>query len=347
MKIFYAVQATGNGHISRAMTLLPHLQQYGEVDIFLSGDNAHLPLNGPVKYRSKGISLFYNCNGGLDYWEITRKLSPLRIKREIRDLPVEKYDLVLNDFDYITSAACARKKIPSIHFGHQASFYSEHTPRPVKRSTAGEWILTRFVKAAAHTGYHFEKYDTGIFEPVVKKEILEAVPLNENHITIYLPSYCEPQLIELFNKFPDHRFQVFSRETTIIREEKNIQFIPVDRDLFTRSMIGCAGIICGAGFETPAEAIHLGKKMMTIPISGQYEQQCNAAGLEKLGIRCLPAIDDTFEQHFNAWVNDPAPAIQRDYTNSIRESLEYLFSLSPSSLKASVQSAYENTAALL
>ena len=80
MKIFYAVQATGNGHISRAMTLLPHLQQYGEVDIFLSGDNAHLPLNGPVKYRSKGISLFYNCNGGLDYWEITRKLSPLRRK---------------------------------------------------------------------------------------------------------------------------------------------------------------------------------------------------------------------------------------------------------------------------
>ena len=347
MKIFYAVQATGNGHISRAMTLLPHLQQYGEVDIFLSGDNAHLPLNGPVKYRSKGISLFYNCNGGLDYWEITRKLSPLRIKREIRDLPVEKYDLVLNDFDYITSAACARKKIPSIHFGHQASFYSVHTPRPAKQSKAGEWILTRFVKAAVHTGYHFEKYDTGIFEPVVKKEILEAVPRNENHITIYLPSFCEPQLIELFNKFPDHRFQVFSRETTIIREEKNIQFIPVDRDLFTRSMIGCAGIICGAGFETPAEAIHLGKKMMTIPISGQYEQQCNAAGLEKLGIRCLPAIDVTFEQHFNAWVNDPAPVIQRDYSNSIRESLTYLFSFSPSRLKESVQSAYENTAALL
>lgn len=347
MKIFYAVQATGNGHISRAMTLLPYLQQYGEVDIFLSGDNAHLPLNGPVKYRSKGISLFYNCNGGLDYWEITRKLNPIRIKREIRDLPVEKYDLVLNDFDYITSAACARKKIPSIHFGHQASFLSEQTPRPAKRSTAGEWILTRFVKAACHTGYHFEKYDTGIFQPVVKKEILEAVPLTENHITIYLPSWCEPQLIELFNKFPDHRFQVFSRETKVIREEKNIQFMPVDRELFTHSMIGCTGIICGAGFETPAEAIHLGKKIMTIPISGQYEQQCNAAGLEKLGIRCLPAIDHTFEHSFNAWINDTSPALKIDYSKSIPESLDYLFALPQSLLKESVQSVYEDTAALL
>ena len=112
-------------------------------------------------------------------------------------------------------------------------------------------------------------------------------------------------------------------------------------------MINCTGILCGAGFETPAEALFLKKKLMVIPMKGQYEQQCNAAGLEKLGIRCLPSIDDTFEQHFNAWVNDPAPVIQRDYSNSIRESLEYLFSFSPSRLKESVQSAYENTAALL
>ncbi|NBR37369.1 MAG: hypothetical protein EBT80_08470 [Chitinophagales bacterium] len=42
MKIFYAVQATGNGHISRAMTLMPHLQKWGTVDVFLSGNNSHL-----------------------------------------------------------------------------------------------------------------------------------------------------------------------------------------------------------------------------------------------------------------------------------------------------------------
>ena len=35
MKIFYAVQATGNGHISRAMQLYPYLQKFGEVDFFI------------------------------------------------------------------------------------------------------------------------------------------------------------------------------------------------------------------------------------------------------------------------------------------------------------------------
>ncbi|MBN8687501.1 MAG: glycosyl transferase [Chitinophagales bacterium] len=327
MKIFYAVQATGNGHISRAMSLLPHLQQYGTVDIFLSGSNAHLQLDGPVKFRSKGISLFYNCNGGIDYWEMMKKINPVSIKKEIRELPVEKYDLVLNDFDYITSAACARKKIPSIHFGHQASFSSLQTPRPEKKSRTGEWILTHFVKAPFQTGYHFEKYDSHIFQPVIKKEIVNAGPVDKNYITIYLPSYCEAQLTALFSRFPGQRFQVFSWETRQIRSDRNLTFIPVNNALFTESLINCTGIICGGGFETPAEAIHLGKKILAIPIAGQYEQQCNTAALRKMGVPVAAGIGPDFPQQVEAWLNNPQPAIQRDYSNSITDSLDYLFSL--------------------
>src|ERR1700737_271969 len=141
MKIFYAVQATGNGHISRAMELLPSLERYGQVDIFLSGANNTLQLDSAVKYRSKGLCLFYSDNGGLDYPQIVRKFAPLRIMREIKDLPVEKYDLVINDFESITSLACAYKKVPSVNFGHQASFVSPKTPRPAKKVVMGEWIL--------------------------------------------------------------------------------------------------------------------------------------------------------------------------------------------------------------
>ena len=58
MKILYAVQATGNGHISRAHQLYPYLREMGETDIFLSGSNASLQPDFPVKYRSKGLSLY-------------------------------------------------------------------------------------------------------------------------------------------------------------------------------------------------------------------------------------------------------------------------------------------------
>ena len=287
MKILYAIQATGNGHISRAMELLPHLQEYGTVDIFLSGDNSNLTMDAPVKYRSKGLSLYYNCTGGLDYWQITKAFKLSRLKKEIQELPVEKYNLVINDFEYITAAACAKKKIPSVNFGHQASFQSNQTPRPEKRSSTGEWVLKNYAKASRYIGLHFNAYDNFIFPPVIKKEILEAESSDKQYITVYLPSFCEQQLKDLLNSLTDFRFEVFCRETTQPFHIRNIHFLPVNKNRFNKSLIHCTGIITGAGFETPAEALHLGKKLMCIPIKGQYEQQCKAAALQEMGVTCL------------------------------------------------------------
>lgn len=45
MKILYAIQATGNGHISRANELIPHLKSLGEIDILLSGTQANINVN--------------------------------------------------------------------------------------------------------------------------------------------------------------------------------------------------------------------------------------------------------------------------------------------------------------
>jgi uncharacterized protein (TIGR00661 family) len=325
MKIFYAIQATGNGHISRAMELLPHLQPYGTVDIFLSGANSSLALDTPVKYRSNGLSLFYTCTGGLDYWKIMKGCQPLKLKKEIQDLPVEKYDLVINDFEYITAASCAKKKIPSVQVGHQASFQSAQTPRPANRKSIGEWLLKNYAKATHYVGLHFEKYDDFIFHPVVKRELLDTEPSDNNYITVYLPSYCEPQLKNIFHPLKEFNFQIFSRETSQPRKSNNIQFLPVNSSLFNRSLVHCTGVITGGGFETPAEAIHLGKKIISVPIRGQYEQVCNAAALERLGIICLKNIDEDFPLIFHRWMNEAKP-VQIDYSKTIPQVLEHVFS---------------------
>jgi uncharacterized protein (TIGR00661 family) len=325
MKIFYAVQATGNGHISRAMELYPYLKEYGTVDIFLSGANCSLAMDIPVKYRSKGLSLHYSCTGGLNYWQLLKSFQPLRLRQEIRDLPVDKYDLVINDFEYITAAACAKRNIPSVNFGHQASFISPNTPRPEKRNTTGEWILKNYAKASRYVGLHFQSYDDFIFTPVIKKEILEAEPTDKNHITVYLPSWCEPHLKKIFRAFPDFRFEIFSWQTKAPVTDRNITFLPVDKKLFNKSLIHCTGIITGGGFETPAEALHLGKKIISIPIRAQYEQQCNAAALQQIGGICLKTIDDDFKEHFFEWINCNNQT-SVDYSQSIPNALEYLFS---------------------
>lgn len=324
MKIFYAVQATGNGHISRVMELLPHLQQYGEVDIFLSGNNSNLTLDAPIKYRSKGLSLYYTCAGSLDYYKIARSVNPVLLKKEIRNLPVEEYDLVINDYDFITAKACAAKKIKSVNFGHQASFQSNKVPRPEKLSKSGEWLLRHYARSDRYIGLHFTEYDDFIITPVIKKEIIEAEPKDLGHITVYLPSYCEPQLKAIFSKFANNRFEIFSRESNTVNTDGNITFIPVDKSLFNQSLITCNSIITGGGFETPSEALHLGKKIMAIPIRGQYEQCCNAAALKQMDVLTLHTIDKSFPWHFDQWQRIYKP-IKKDYSKSIERSMQRLF----------------------
>src|ERR1700712_1535370 len=181
MKIFYAIQATGNGHISRAAQLIPFMQKFGEVDAFVSGANATLDMPFDVKYRSKGMSLFYGKCGGLDYNAFVKNTNYFQVRKEAKDLPVEKYDVVINDFEHLTALACKMKKVPSVQFGHQASFMSNNTPRPTKKSLLGELILHKYAVATKYIGLHFQPYDNYIFSPVIKTTLLHAVPTDKGH----------------------------------------------------------------------------------------------------------------------------------------------------------------------
>jgi UDP:flavonoid glycosyltransferase YjiC (YdhE family) len=49
MKILYAVQGTGNGHLSRAMDIVPLLRKKAEVDVLVSGIQGDLKLPFEVK----------------------------------------------------------------------------------------------------------------------------------------------------------------------------------------------------------------------------------------------------------------------------------------------------------
>lgn len=305
MKILYAVQATGNGHISRAKQLLPYLQEYGEVDIFLSGSNATLNVDLPIKYRSKGLSLFYKKCGGLNYRKMVQYNSLIRAVKESYNLPVDQYDLVINDFEFITARACKIKKKESVHFGHQASFLSSKTPRPKKKSRIGEWIFRDYAPATHKVGLHFLSYDEFILPPVIKSELLDSKPVDQGHISIYLPSYEEHCLRKIFQSLDDYEFHWFLPNIKFPYKSENIHYFPIDNDFFSDSLIHCQGLITGGGFETPAEALYLNKKLMCIPIKDHYEQKCNAAAIEKLGVKTLEDIDcDTFAHEIIGWLQE-------------------------------------------
>ena len=324
MKIFYAIQATGNGHISRATQLYPYLKKYGEVDFFLSGNNASLDIDLPVKFKSKGCSLYYSKCGGLDYTSIIKNIKPRQIYKDADILPFKNYDIVINDFDSVTALGCRMQKVHSVQFGHQASFISKNTPRPDKKSLMGEFIFKNYAPAPQNIGLHFEPYDSFIHPPIIKDDIVNATPQNLEHITVYLPSFDKECLEKAFKSIPDVEFQWFLDTVEQEHTIGNITYFPVNQKLFNKSLISCEGIITGGGFETPAEALYLGKKILSIPIKNHYEQECNAAALKKLGVPVIYDVTDDFNLIIENWLNMNI-VYPKMKANNINQTLEYLF----------------------
>jgi uncharacterized protein (TIGR00661 family) len=110
MKILYAIQGTGNGHLSRAVDIIPELKKYGTLDLFVSGAQAEIALPYPVKFKSKGLSFYFGKSGGINFLKTFQKNSSKEVLKEIKNFPVEKYDIVVNDFEPITAWACKKKK---------------------------------------------------------------------------------------------------------------------------------------------------------------------------------------------------------------------------------------------
>jgi uncharacterized protein (TIGR00661 family) len=324
MKIFYAIQATGNGHISRATQLYPYLQKFGDVDFFMSGNNSSLEIDLPVKYKSKGCSLHYSTCGGLDYWNIAKNIKPAQLYKDAKSLPLKKYDVVINDFDSITSLGCKLQKVHSVQFGHQASFISDLTPRPEKKSIMGEMILKHYASSPKQIGLHFEKYDSFILPPIIKDEIIQAEPKDSKHITVYLPSFDKDCLEKAFNKLPEQDFHWFLNDVNFKHTVGNITYYPVNQKQFNQSLINCHGIITGGGFETPAEALYLRKKILSIPIRKHYEQECNAAALKKMGVPVVYEVGNTFDLVIEKWLNQEI-IYPKMTANNIPETLQYLF----------------------
>jgi uncharacterized protein (TIGR00661 family) len=325
MKILYAIQGTGNGHISRARAIIPVLHEHGTVDLLVSGMQADVALDYPVKYKFGGLGFIFGKKGGIDLLETYRKNKLKRFKSEIKSLPVEEYDLVISDFEPVSAWACLRKGKPCIGLSHQAAVLHEKAPRPKRRDSGGMAFLNYYAPVTRQYGFHFQSYDAGIFTPVIRDGVRSILPVVDEHYTVYLPAYSDDRILEMLLHFPEIKWEVFSKHAKGIVEQQNVFIRPIHDHLFLQSIASATGVLCGAGFETPAETLFLKKKLMVIPMKGQYEQQCNAAALKKLGVPVLKALKPKYVPEIDAWLDNPA-IVKVEYPDNTFAIIEKLLS---------------------
>ncbi|MCU0354608.1 MAG: glycosyl transferase [Cytophagales bacterium] len=321
MKILYAIQGTGNGHISRARDIIPILQTKGELDLLVSGTQADVSLPYDIKYRLGGLSFVFGKKGGVDLYKTFKQAKSKRFVREIRSVPVESYDLVINDFEPVSAWACRLRKKACIGVSHQAAVLSPHAPQPDHTDLIGKMVLQSYAPVTTAYGFHFQAYDDHTYTPVIRREVRQWQSTDEGHYTVYLPAYDDDHLLETLGKLGEVRWDVFSKHCSAPREIGNVSIQPVSNEAFVQSLTTCTGILCGAGFETPAEALFLKKKVMVVPMKNQYEQHCNAAALAHMGV---PVIKKLKKKHLPAikdWIRN-GQVIPVDYPDQTEQVID-------------------------
>ena len=175
-------------------------------------------------------------------------------------------------------------------------------------------------------GFHFKRYAPHIFFPIIRDAIRNQQTSKQNKYTVYLPAYADSFICSILTQIPQTQWEVFSKHCTKAYSVENVNVQPPSGTAFQASMAAATGVLCGAGFETPAEALFLKKKLLVVPMRDQHEQHYNAAALADLDIPVLSKLSKQSVPKLSAWVDDTAvPNI--DFPDDTNAAIDYLLKL--------------------
>lgn len=321
MKILYAIQGTGNGHLMRAIEIIPYLRKIANVEILISGTQTSLKFPFEINYQYKGGSFMFGKNGGIDYWETFRQMDTKKFINDAWNFPSEKYDLIISDFEPVSAWSAKYKNIPVVSLSHQSAVLNPNVPKPLIIDPVAYSFLKAYAPTDKSYGFHFKNYDKNIYTPIIRKEIRKTDISEKGHITVYLPAFSDEKLFKKLNIFRSVEWQVFSKNFSKKEKRKNVTFFPTSNLDFIKSMASSNGVMCGAGFETPAEALYLNKKVLVIPMRGQFEQECNAYALKEMGATTIKKMSDKGLKKIEDWI-DSNYVPQVNYENQTKEILQ-------------------------
>jgi uncharacterized protein (TIGR00661 family) len=323
MKVLYAIQGTGNGHLSRAEDIVPYLRKRCQVDILVSGTQSQLTPSFSIDYQLRGMSFMSSKKGKVDIIKTAVNTNVFKFFKEISQFPAKKYDLIISDFEPISAWSAKYHGVKSVELSHQAAVSHPNSPKPIDKHRIGNFILGNYCPSPHKYGFHFESYASSIFTPVIRENIRKLESENRGHYTVYLPAYHDDFIVQTLMHFKVE-WHVFSKYATCRYRVNNVWVNPIDADNFTDSLRTSEGVLCGAGFELPAEALFLNKKLMVIPMMGQYEQLCNAESLKKIGVLVLDNLCLLHRRTISLWLMQ-SQQIVVNYPNRTEQIIDTIF----------------------
>ncbi len=301
MRIFYGVQGTGNGHITRARVMAKELYAAGcDVTFQFTGRPADKYFDMEIfnGYQSRTGLTFNTGKGQVNYLKTAFDAKPITFIKDIKSLDLSGYDLVISDFEPVTAWAAKNQKKPVLGIGHQYAF-NHKIPR-VGSDPIADQVMKYFAPADVGVGLHWHHFGQPILPPIIDTP---ETPKNiiKNKIIVYLPFEDQHEVIRLLAPFESFDFHIYAPEP-VSSKFNHITCNPLSRNGFQKDLYDCAGIISNAGFELASESLQMGKKILAKPLHAQMEQISNAAALQQLGYgHVMHDMDSSVIQH---WLHD-------------------------------------------
>lgn len=325
MKILYGVQGTGNGHLSRARMLAKYFAEAkADVTYVFSGRERNRFFDMEVFgdfHCYTGLSFSVN-DGNISIWQTIKNNKILRFFRDIKNLDVSQYDVIICDFEPVVAWAgkLAGKKV--IGIGHQYAF--AHDVPITGNNLISDFIMRYFAPVSLGLGLHWHHFNQPILPPIIDVDVQRAEKIDDKKIVVYLPFEDQEKVSCLLNQSQtDFRFVQYSPDIQD-GEQGKVQRYKTNLHGFKADLKSCAGVVCNAGFELASECLHLGLPLLVKPLHGQMEQSSNALALQQLGYGQV--MQDVSIEVIDSWLQQEKPNNDIHYQDVAKNLVDWVLS---------------------
>jgi uncharacterized protein (TIGR00661 family) len=273
-----------------------------------------------------GLSFAF-INGRIDKSEtLKRNLLKLPEANKQNDELFKKYfepfgpDLVVSDFEPFSAWWAWRNRVPFISIDHEHMLTLCKLQHPARnwfsRITASVVTECHYVGAVAYIIVNFFevplRVDSAILAPPIIRPVVTTLEAEQGgHILLYSTTgKGQDKLRDVLHEFGGQEFRIYGFNSNAT--DGNCIFKERSTEGFLVDLASARGVIASAGFSLISECLHLKKKMLLLPVAGQYEQIINAHYVQELGLGVsAEQLDEAAVAQFLEQVNEPMPTDNR------------------------------------
>jgi len=328
-RIIYAVAGEGFGHSSRSHLIGQRLLDAGHDVMFVGSQKSLLYLKQYFTDRVQevfGLSFAFEGERIDKSETLKRNLLKLPEANRQNDELFKKHfepfepELVISDFEPFSAWWAWRKHVPFISIDHEHMLTLCKLDHPVKnwfsRLTASVVTECHYVGAVVYIVINFFKaplrIDSAVLAPPIVRPIVgELEATAGEHILMYSTTGTgRDRLQKTLGKFPGQTFLVYGFDQDL--ECDNCVFKKRSTEGFLADLAAARGVVASAGFSLLSECMYLKKKMLLLPLAGQYEQIINARYIEQLGLGiAAEKLNEVKIARFLGELDKPIPTDER------------------------------------